>query len=301
MLKHVKARSYYLSKYKLKMALYICLCIAIIIACVAIPIKIWVSSDIVGRGITSIRGDSMTPTIHNNDILYVQPTKFERGEIVVAKCPSSEKYSATTDIALLKRIVGLPGEIVEITADGILINGVLLEEEYTTTQNKTLSTDNDFEEVILSDNEYFLLGDNRENSFDSRHVGAVHGTAFLYGLTIEPNEYTYSLIFKWIAIASFIILGYSISVIGLLFAFTYDYKSETKKKVDVQKKNKNKVPKLDALSDINGNAVGILNDKTSKPQPKSEKNKKKAERAERSRAEQISKNYTNKPKHRRKK
>jgi signal peptidase I len=152
-------------------------------------------------GVISIRGDSMTPTMGNNDIAYVKEVEFVRGEIVVAKCPASEKYSITEGTALLKRIVGLPGEIVKITEDGVLINGKLLDESsYTDDQAKTLNDDVEFDEIYLSDREYYLLGDNRTESFDSRHVGEVTESEFLYALTTSPNDYTKNILANVISV-----------------------------------------------------------------------------------------------------
>lgn len=175
---------------KKKKVIYWVVSICITACFTILPLCLWVMSGMKYTGITSIRGTSMAPTIENNDILFYQPVKFERGEIVVAKCPSTSKYSASNGVALLKRIVGVPEETVEIVSDGVLVNGKLLDEPYTNNVSKTLQKENDISEIILSYGEYFLLGDNRETSFDSRHVGAFHESSFLYGLTTEPNEYT---------------------------------------------------------------------------------------------------------------
>ena len=156
-----------------------------------LPLYLWLTSGMMNIGMMSMRGNSMTPTLADNGIAYVKEVEFKRGEIVVAKCPPSDKYSITEGTALLKRIVGLPGEIVKITEDGVLINNNLLDESsYTNDQNKTLNDDVEFDEIYLSDREYYLLGDNRTESFDSRHVGAVNESEFLYALTTKPNDYT---------------------------------------------------------------------------------------------------------------
>ena len=193
MFKQIEPRLSQLATNKTKLVVYILLCIIILISLTVVPLYLWMTSDLLTRGVTSIRGDSMAPTFKNNDILYTQPTKFERGEIVVVICPQTEKYSTQNNLALLKRIVGLPGETIEIIEDGLLIDGVLLDEPYTTEQNKTLQDSNDIDEIILSDNEYFILGDNRSDSLDSRHVGAIRSVDFLYSLTTDPNEHTYKI------------------------------------------------------------------------------------------------------------
>lgn len=169
--------------------------IVILIVLTILPWVMWIGSDMMTRGLSVVRGPSMEPTIVDMQIVYVKPVDFERGEVVVATCPSTTKYPNMAGSSLLKRIVGLPGEVVEITDDGILINGELLEESYVTDMTATIQEENEIEEIILSDNEYFLVGDNRHNSFDSRHVGAIHSSNFLYAVTTSPNQYTKTLLF----------------------------------------------------------------------------------------------------------
>lgn len=192
---------------KKRLIAFIIISVVIVAALIIVPINIWINSDIFFKGITSIRGDSMLPNIKNNDILFVNDVQFERGEIVVVQSPSTTEYSGANGMSLLKRIVGLPGETVEITKDGVFINGKLLYEPYTDSAKSTLQETNKINELILSDNEYFVLGDNRVISFDSRHVGAIHQTNFLYGLTTEPNEYTYQLVLMTSCFAILILIG----------------------------------------------------------------------------------------------
>lgn len=204
----LKSRWKYLWSKKLILTAYVLLVAIITAVFVNIPINTYKNASILDQGVTSIRGTSMMPTFNDSAVLYTKPAEFTRGSIVVSQFPSGSKYSSAEDMALLKRIVGLPGEIVEITEDGILIDGDLLDEPYTNNANYTLARENEVNEIILSDNEYFLLGDNRENSFDSRHIGAIKGTLFLYSVTTEPNEYTQHLINKYttLSIGMFVIL-----------------------------------------------------------------------------------------------
>lgn len=189
MFRKIRERSSILWRNKTKFFIYITICIAIFLGFTVVPFRIWLGTDIETKGFTSVRGDSMSPTVNNNDILYIDQLTFERGEIVCVRC-STENIA---NLSLLKRIVGLPGETVEMTSEGVLINGVLLEEDYISDQSMTFQENNEYNEVILSDDEYFVLGDNREESFDSRDVGAVHKRDFLYALTIEPNGYTMTM------------------------------------------------------------------------------------------------------------
>lgn len=186
----IKERFEIIKSKKIKFITYLCVNLIVILSLTIFPILLWLNSGIMNIGVTSIIGSSMLPTFDSGKVLYIQETKFERGEIVVVDSPDNNSYN-TSDLYLLKRIIGLPGETVLINEEGVLIDGKLLDESlYTDQQSQTLQDNNNFNEILLSDNEYFLLGDNRSDSFDSRHVGAIHSKDFLYGLTIEPNEHT---------------------------------------------------------------------------------------------------------------
>lgn len=111
-----------------------------------------------------VRGSSMEPTMHNRQYLVISKVTYwihppERGDIIVFHPPNnpSEDY--------IKRIVGLPGERVEIQNEGVWIDGVLLEETYIANPAYYSGTWN------LGKEEYFVLGDNRDNSSDSHSWG----------------------------------------------------------------------------------------------------------------------------------
>lgn len=115
---------------------------------------------------TVVDGRSMNPTLNDGDNLIVEKLSYrfrdpERFDIIVfpPQGAPNEHY--------IKRIIGLPGETVRIDYDGnIYINDELLEEDYglETIQNPGRAS----EPITLGDDEYFVLGDNRNNSTDSR-------------------------------------------------------------------------------------------------------------------------------------
>ena len=144
----------------------------IIIAAVFLFCLVIIPNFIVQR--TIVNGDSMNETLHNGDQLMVDKLTphfkdFERFDVVVfypfGKDQSDEYY--------IKRIIGLPGETVQITGDTIYINGEVLEEDYG--KDPMTYAGIAAEPLTLGEDEYFLLGDHREISFDSRYeqVGVV--------------------------------------------------------------------------------------------------------------------------------
>jgi signal peptidase I len=115
---------------------------------------------------TRVYGYSMTPTLNDADQLIVEKLSYhftdpQRYDIIVFP------YQYAKNTFYVKRIIGLPGERIRIDYDGnIYINGKVLEEHY----GKEVIEDPGIAatEIQLADDEYFLLGDNRNNSQDSR-------------------------------------------------------------------------------------------------------------------------------------
>ena len=87
-----------------------------------------------------------------------------RGEVIVFKFPRD----GTKDF--VKRVVGLPGEVIEMKNGDVIVNGEVLEEPYLAPNNKDNSTR---DPIQLKDGEYYVLGDNRARSNDSRNWGPV--------------------------------------------------------------------------------------------------------------------------------
>lgn len=105
-----------------------------------------------------VNGPSMQETLHTNDILILRRTsKINRYDIVVANHNGDK---------LIKRVMGIPGDKIKCVSGTIYVNN----EEVS---NYGYGTSFDFAQVILGENEYFLIGDNREDSLDSRYFGPV--------------------------------------------------------------------------------------------------------------------------------
>lgn len=140
--------------------------LAFLIVVVVIPIRLFIVSPFV------VDGESMHPTFENLDYLIIDEIIYRfkspaRGDVVVFR------YPGNPSIFYIKRVIGLPGETVSInrgvvtilTADGqqlALAEPYIVNEDATYTKNVSLSTD-----------EYFVMGDNRPNSSDSRVWGVL--------------------------------------------------------------------------------------------------------------------------------
>lgn len=117
--------------------------------------------------VTPVRvdGASMMPTLKNNDILLLNKMdrSYQRFDIVVIE------YNNTR---LVKRIIGLPGDMIEYKNNKLYVNGKYVKEEFLSAQT------DDFTIRYLGENKvpkdcYFVMGDNRENSMDSRMIGFI--------------------------------------------------------------------------------------------------------------------------------
>ena len=132
------------------------------------PIRIFIAQPFL------VSGSSMDPTFADGEYLIIDELSYyfkdpERGQVVVFRYPNNpSKY-------FIKRIIGLPSETVIVKNGQVTIkndanpNGMKLEEDYV----KNIDTQNKDVDTKLEDNEYFVMGDNRPQSSDSRDWGPV--------------------------------------------------------------------------------------------------------------------------------
>jgi len=114
-------------------------------------------------------GPDMEPTIHDGQFLTTQDygkSNPQRPDIVIFHPPSDPSS------VQFKRIIGLPGESVELTETAVLINGKPLAEPYLAPQH-TGNGASGITKLTLKQDQYYVLGDNRQDSLDSRDFGAV--------------------------------------------------------------------------------------------------------------------------------
>ncbi len=132
---------------------------------------------------------AMAPTINPGDgaigdeISYKLGSEIKRFDIVVFKAPKDERLGSTDEqeVRFIFRVIGLGGERVEIKNGVVLINEKTLEESFQRNEGGK-----DFPPIVIPENEYFLLGDNRPESWDSRFwKPSTIKRADIYGKVIE--------------------------------------------------------------------------------------------------------------------
>ncbi|MBI1866482.1 MAG: signal peptidase I [Candidatus Staskawiczbacteria bacterium] len=140
--------------------------IFVIASVIVLPIRYFLFQPFI------VKGESMVPNFQSGDYLIIDEISYkfknpERGDIIVFKYPkdTSQKF--------IKRVIGLPGETVEIKDGKVTIykdqKSQTLDEKYLPNPSGTIGT----LKLILTADEYFVLGDNREFSYDSRVWGSV--------------------------------------------------------------------------------------------------------------------------------
>ncbi len=135
----------------------------VLVIIVALLIKNYIFSPI------KVNGPSMNPTLYDGDIMILNEIGYylnglKRFDIVVVNTDNSK---------IIKRVIGLPGEHVEFKDNKLFINGEEIKEDFShdVTHNFKLE-ELDYE--IIPDDYYFVVGDNRGDSKDSRSIGLIH-------------------------------------------------------------------------------------------------------------------------------
>jgi signal peptidase I len=121
-----------------------------------------------------VKGASMEPNFYDHEYLIVDELSYRlrapaRGEVIVFRAPGAIKQY------FIKRIIGLPGETIEVNSGRILLNSKELQETYLPSYIKT---NGEVKRTLLKD-EYFVMGDNRGSSFDSRSFGPINQSAIV--------------------------------------------------------------------------------------------------------------------------
>ena len=112
-----------------------------------------------------VDGESMLNTLHDRDriastIVDLKLNGPERGQIVICTYPGHDEYC-------IKRLIGMPGDTIAIIGGQTLLNGEPLDEPYV----ERVDVNDFFVPIALGEDEYFVMGDNRSNSLDSRIIG----------------------------------------------------------------------------------------------------------------------------------
>ncbi|MBI2475985.1 MAG: signal peptidase I [Candidatus Taylorbacteria bacterium] len=137
---------------------------ALITAAIVLPIRFFIAQPFM------VSGPSMEPTFSNHDYLIVDEISYrfekpKRGEVIIFNRPEEKKY-------LIKRIIGLPGETLELEGDTITVKNAERPEGFTLDQTFVVNKKSEPKLTVILDNEhYFVLGDNRSVSYDSRGWG----------------------------------------------------------------------------------------------------------------------------------
>ncbi len=124
-----------------------------------------------------VKGNSMFPTYHDKEYILTDKISYKfrepkRGEVIILQSPKNP------DIDFIKRIIALPGETVKIENGQVFVNGELLQEPYLEVPTPLFPGGFmiDGQEVTVPPENYFVLGDNRPGSSDSREFGFVPST-----------------------------------------------------------------------------------------------------------------------------
>jgi len=126
-----------------------------------------------------VNGQSMLPSFESGEYVLTDKVSYrvgepKRGDVIVFHAPEPANCTAGTGCDFIKRIIALPGESVEVKSNGLYINDEKLLETYIPdTYETSAGAFTRDRKVVLGPDEYFVVGDNREHSSDSRSWGPI--------------------------------------------------------------------------------------------------------------------------------
>ena len=148
-----------------------------------------------GSWLNIVDGTSMHPTLRSGQILFTDYEEFGRGDIITIQMPTNDLNENVNkrDNVIVKRIVGLPGDDILINNEGVFVNGEKLNETYLIDEdvNSTYLSECKYNNVQLASTQFFVMGDNRDNSYDSRYFGPVESSDVLYKQSATPTKTFY--------------------------------------------------------------------------------------------------------------
>jgi len=151
---------------------------SLIVLLIIFPIRFFVIQPFI------VVGQSMEPTFHTNEYLIVDEISYnftepKRGEVIIFKYPSVEQKTQkeVPSKYFIKRVIGLPGEKILIKNGLVTIFNTENPEGFTLSEPYIKYRDDTSTELTLKENQYYVMGDNRKESFDSRSWGPVDATS----------------------------------------------------------------------------------------------------------------------------
>ncbi len=128
----------------------------LVIILIVIIIRTFIMTPVV------VQGESMVPTLKGKEVMILKKydRNYQRFDIVVVN-------KSVEGNNLIKRVIGLPGEKIRYKNNKLYINDKIIKDKY------AYGETGNFQEILLGDDEYFLMGDNRQISLDSRSIGVI--------------------------------------------------------------------------------------------------------------------------------
>ena len=128
-----------------------------------------IAQTILGIGLAHVKGDSMDPSLKDGQVyMFAKRSSIKRYDIVLSGMDNTQEGKI-----IVKRVIGLPGDDLAVIDGKLYINNMYYEEPYVVHDSPVFETD--VFRINLGEDEYFLMGDNRDHSTDSRdELGVVH-------------------------------------------------------------------------------------------------------------------------------